>query len=72
MKTKVWEVKMGNMAFPATTVSTKNVRAATLSEAVSKANKAEREFCAQMSEDEDEKFTPDKAVSVLFLCELDD
>ena len=72
MKTKVWEVQMGNMAFPAARTSTKNVCATTLNEAISKANKIEREFCSQMSEDEGEKFTPDKAISVLFLCELDD
>ncbi len=72
MKTKVWEVKMGDVNFPNAVSSTKNVCATTLSRAITKANKIEREFCAQLSQDEGEKFTPDKAVSVLFLCELDD
>lgn len=72
MKTKVWEVKMGSPKFPRAVVSVMNVRATTLSKAVSKANKIEREECAQVSEDEGVKVTPDKAISVLFLCELDD
>jgi len=72
MKTKVWQVKMGDMKYPARHGSTKNVCARTLTEAVSKAEKAERELCAQMAEDEGEKFTPEKAIAIEFLCELDD
>ncbi len=72
MKTKVWEVKMGNLEFPAAATSSRNVCATTLRDAVSKAEKVERELCTQLSEDEGEKFTPDKAIAVHFLCELDD
>ncbi len=72
MKTKVWEVKMGSSDFPSAVSSVRNVCATTLSKAISKANRIEREFCAELSEDEGEKFVPERAVSVLFLCELDD
>ena len=72
MKTKVWQVKMGNMTFPKVTTNTMNVRAATLRNAISKAEKSEKAFCDQMVEDEGEKVMADKAIAVEFLCELDD
>jgi len=72
MKIKVWAVKMGDLMYPTTFVSTRNVCATTLRDAISKADKAERDFCVQMSEEGGEKVVPDKAIAVNFLCELDD
>lgn len=72
MKTKVWQVKMGNVLFPAVAKSTMNVPASTIRQAISKAEKSEKALCAQMVEDEGGQFTADKAIACEFLCELDD
>jgi hypothetical protein len=72
MKTKVWQVKMGDLAFPKVATSTMNVCANTLRQAISKAEKSEKALCDQMAEDEGEKITADKAIACEFLCELDD
>ena len=71
MKTKVWEVKLGDPANPTKHNTITNVAATTLRKAIAKAEKAERELCAQMAEDEGEKFTADKAIAVKFLLEID-
>ncbi len=72
MKTKVWEVKMGDPAEPMKVGFTTNVTATTIRKAIAKAEKADRELTAEMRADEPgEKFTAEKAIAVKFLLELD-
>lgn len=72
MKTKVWQVKLGNPAVPGTANTTVNIRASTMLDAVKKAGKAERELCKQMEKDDGERVSPDRPIAVRFLCELND
>lgn len=63
---------MGDLAHPKTTNTTMNVVASTLRKAVAKAEKIERAMCAELTKEEGETFKREKAISVEFLCELDE
>lgn len=72
MRDKVWEVKLGSMSNPETHNTVMNITAPTLTKAVGKAAKLERELCKEMETDDGNKVTADRPIAVRFLCKLDE